>query len=69
MKLNFAIKTFLQYCSLERALSSLTLQAYRKDLSQFSETLDINNIEVINIDKEYIRTYLSNINHDYKPKT
>ncbi|WP_321404462.1 tyrosine-type recombinase/integrase [Maridesulfovibrio sp.] len=69
MKLNFAIKTFLQYCSLERSLSSLTLQAYRKDLSQFSETIDLNNIELVKIDKESIRTYLSNINHDYKPKT
>ncbi|MFW5498402.1 MULTISPECIES: tyrosine-type recombinase/integrase [unclassified Maridesulfovibrio] len=69
MKLNFAIKKFLQYCSLERSLSSLTLQAYRKDLSQFSETIDLSNVEVINIDKESIRTYLSNINHNYKPKT
>ncbi|MFW5498886.1 MULTISPECIES: site-specific integrase [unclassified Maridesulfovibrio] len=34
MKLNLAIKSFLQYCSLERALSPLTLNAYKKDLDQ-----------------------------------
>ncbi|HAS88872.1 MAG TPA: integrase [Desulfovibrio sp.] len=69
MKLNLAIKSFLQYCSLERALSPLTLNAYKKDLDQFINITTSEYYDAIDIDKELIRSYLLFINDGYKPKT
>jgi integrase/recombinase XerD len=69
MKFNRAIKSFLQYCLVERALSPLTLNAYQKDLDQFLSITDSKNYDVTSLDKEIIRSYLAVINNGYKPKT
>ncbi|WP_320170472.1 tyrosine-type recombinase/integrase [Maridesulfovibrio sp.] len=69
MKLNHAIKSFLQYCSLERCLSSLTIQAYNMDLEQFKKITNVGEINVTDLDKDLIRSYLVEINGIYKPKT
>ncbi|WP_415717031.1 tyrosine-type recombinase/integrase [Maridesulfovibrio sp.] len=69
MKFNHAIKSFLKYCSLERALSPLTLNAYQKDLDQFKSITTAESYDVKDIDKELIRSYLYVINDRYKPKT
>lgn len=69
MRINFAVKSFLKYCSLERSLSPLTTGAYKKDLHQFIEITESQKIHIETIDKEIIRSYLSKINDNYKPKT
>lgn len=69
MKLNHAIKSFLQHCSLERSLSPLTLNAYQKDLAQFQDITKSKHYNVNDLNKELIRSYLSIINDGYKPKT
>lgn len=69
MKTYQAIKSFLQYCSLERALSELTIKAYKKDLEQFVKTTNSYSYNVVDLNKETIRNYLVKINSIYKPKT
>ncbi len=53
------IQKFIDYLKDEKELASNTLEAYNRDLRQFNDYINKNNIEnIINVNKTFIITYL-----------
>lgn len=60
------IAKYLLYCREEKALASKTLKAYRIDLTQFSEFIIQNSLELT---REGLTGYISGLHRQYNPKT
>ena len=52
------IKQFLDFLQNEKKLSNNTLQSYNRDINQYREYLDKNNINYLKVDNEQINTYM-----------
>ena len=52
------IKQFLDFLQNEKKLSNNTLQSYNRDINQYREYLDKNNINYLKVDNEQITTYM-----------
>lgn len=65
--LQIHIKTYLEYCQLQKRLDPKTLKAYRIDLNQFQA--EIPTTELIEITSEMLETYIASLHQKYKPKT
>lgn len=57
---------YLDECEKGKNLSKHTIKAYRIDLKQFSDYMDINDKE---LDKNSITNFMFNLNKQFKPKT
>ncbi len=64
-------KEFLLHCKIAKNLSEKTIVAYRTDLQQFSEYLQLHyKLSIVqSVDKEMLRSYLSNLFETLKPKS
>jgi len=60
------ISRYLQECKYQKGLDPKTIKAYQIDLRQFSELVEQNNLELT---REGIMVYISNLYQNYKPKT
>lgn len=61
------IENYLIFCQSQKRLDQKTLKAYRIDLTQFSSTIKSDNISTITT--EFLEDYISELHHQYKPKT
>ncbi len=61
------IAEYLLYCQNQKCLDSKTLKAYRIDLNQFSEMLNITSIS--QVDTAILEEYVSTLHQLYKPKS
>ena len=52
------IKQFLDFLQNEKKLSNNTLQSYNRDINQYKEYLEKNNINYLKVDNEQINTYM-----------
>ena len=52
------IKQFLDFLQNEKKLSNNTLQSYNRDINQYSEYLEKNNINYLKVDNEQINIYM-----------
>lgn len=50
------IKQFLDFLQNEKKLSNNTLQSYNRDINQYKEYLEKNNINYLKVDNEQINT-------------
>lgn len=57
------LELFLEMLSAERGSAANTLDAYRRDLTDFMHFLNNNNVTVVNAEQEQINEYLSHITH------
>lgn len=60
------ISRYLQDCKYQKGLDPKTIKAYQIDLKQFSTLVGQNNLELT---RESIMVYISNLYQKYKPKT
>lgn len=69
MRMDQAIKLFLEHCEFEKNLSHKTLQFYKIDLLQFQEFLESEQVDDIGkIDKHIIKTFVQKLVR-FKPRT
>lgn len=61
------IKSYLEYCQVQKRLDAKTLRAYRIDLTQFSEY--IQPTDILEITPEILENFIANLHQKYKPKT
>lgn len=61
------IENYLNYCNSQKRLDQKTLKAYRIDLKQFSNSIDITDVSAIT--PQIIESYLARLHSKYKPKT
>lgn len=61
------ITDYITYCETQKRLSSKTLKAYCTDLTQFSNFIQISDINLISISD--IESFIGYLNHNFKPKT
>ena len=61
------IENYLSYCNFQKRLDQKTLKAYRIDLRQFSNSIDITDVSAIT--PQIIESYLARLHSKYKPKT
>lgn len=65
--INEQLNIYFDYCEYQKRLDSKTLKAYRIDLRQFSEYLQILNIEDITLSS--LERHIVHLHKKYKPKT
>ncbi len=58
------IKQYLLFLRAEKNFSVASLNAYQKDILQFTEYIDKHNRSIENIDRLFIRTYLAQLQLD-----
>ena len=56
--MNEQIKLFLKFLQNDKKLSDNTLQSYKRDISQFEEYVEENQIDYIKVDEKIVREYL-----------
>lgn len=61
------IKTYLEYCRIQKRLDEKTLKAYRIDLRQFSANLPTQDISEIT--SGILESHIAGLHQQYKPKT
>lgn len=61
------IENYLNYCNFQKRLDPKTLKAYRIDLRQFSNFINITDVSAIT--PQIIENYLAQLHSKYKPKT
>lgn len=59
--------SYLEYCKYQKRLDVKTLKAYKIDLTQFS--VQITNMDVLDITPGVLEKYFSELHQKYKPKT
>lgn len=61
------IKNYLEYCRTQKCLDEKTLKAYRIDLRQFTEQIQISNVTEIN--PAILEEHIATLHQQYQPKT
>lgn len=61
------ISNYLEYCALQKQLDEKTLKAYRIDLRQFTEQIDVES--VTEITPTMLENYIATLHQQFKPKT
>lgn len=61
------IQNYLKYCQSQKRLDEKTLKAYRIDLKQFAENIEIDTISLIT--QDILETFISSLHQSYRPKT
>lgn len=61
------IENYLEYCQYQKRLDSKTLKAYRIDLTQFSDKVQI--LDIKNITSDILENFIVELHKTYKPKT
>lgn len=62
------IKLFLDFIKNEKKLSDNTFQSYKRDILQFQEYINLNNLDYIKVEEKNIKNYLNYLN-DLNKKT
>ena len=66
-KLKPTLDLYLDYCEYQKRLDNKTLNAYKTDLRQFSDSIPVDTIP--SITPSIIEDYLAHAHQNYKPKT
>lgn len=61
------LDNYMNYCTQQKRLDAKTLKAYRIDLKQFTDTINLT--AVTDITSEQLENFISNLHQQYKPKT
>ncbi|MCH5271836.1 MAG: tyrosine-type recombinase/integrase [Lachnospiraceae bacterium] len=61
------INSYLHYCQFQKRLDAKTLKAYKIDLTQFSEQIEISDIQEIS--PVLLENFIAGLHQKYKPKT
>ena len=67
LKITHYVLQFLDYCKKQRRLNNKTIRAYKTDVLQFACFSDKE--ELMELDKEIVKAYISVMNGKYMPKT
>lgn len=65
--LKHIIENYLEYCNLQKRLDSKTIKAYKIDLKQFANIINMTDIYAIS--QKVIEKYIIQLHSKYKPKT
>lgn len=60
------VQEYLSYCREQRRLDSKTVRAYKNDLEQFVQAIEIEDLVP---EKKVFKAYISGLHEQYKPKT